>query len=127
MATWDPEDIDLTDRDGFGDEDDKWDDVVINDLQERYEELRQFNIKYNKSCDENTREEALNFAEVTRHGIEELVANHIYDKLAIMFNKARERLGINNSTPIEEPSIRYNSFKLADNGITNLQIQENSY
>ena len=33
-----------------------------------------------------------------------------------MFNKARERLGIENGTPIEEPSIKYNSFKLADNG-----------
>ena len=44
MATWDPENIDLTDRDGLGDEDDKWDDAVVNDLQERYEELRQSNI-----------------------------------------------------------------------------------
>ena len=71
MATWDPEDIDLTDHDGLGDEDDKWDDVVINDLQGRYEELRQFNIKYNKSRNEAAREEALNFAEVTRQDIEE--------------------------------------------------------
>ena len=31
-----------------------------------------------------------------------------------MFNKARERLGINNGTPIEEPTIKYDSFKLAD-------------
>ena len=33
-----------------------------------------------------------------------------------MFNKARERLGINNGTPIEEPTIKYDSFKLADDG-----------
>ena len=33
-----------------------------------------------------------------------------------MFNKARERLGIKNGTPIEEPSIRYNSLELADDG-----------
>ena len=33
-----------------------------------------------------------------------------------MFNKARERLGINNCTPIEEPTIKYDCFKLADNG-----------
>ena len=39
-----------------------------------------------------------------------------YDKLTIMFNKARERLGINNGTPIEEPTIKYDSFKLADDG-----------
>ena len=58
----------------------------------------------------------LNSAEVTRHDIEELVANQIYDKLTITFNKARERLGINNGTPIEEPTIKYDSFKLADDG-----------
>ena len=37
-------------------------------------------------------------------------------RLTIMFNKARERLGINNGTPIEEPTIKYDSFKLADDG-----------
>ena len=116
MATWDPEDIDLTNRDGLGDEDDNWDEYVINDLQKRYEELRQFNIKYNKSRDKTTREETLVYIDSTRNDIEELVANQIYDKLTIMFNKARERLGIENGTPIEEPSVRYNSFKLADDG-----------
>ena len=53
---------------------------------------------------------------MTRQDIEELVANHIYDKLTIMFNKARERLGINNGTRIEEPTIKYDSFKLAGDG-----------
>ena len=116
MATWDPEGIGIADRDGLGDEDDSWDEYAMNDLQNRHEELRQFNIKYNKSRDEAAREEALNLAEVTRHNIEELVANQIYDKLTIIFNKARERLGINNGTPIEEPTIKYDSFKLADDG-----------
>ena len=125
MATWEPEGIDIADRDGLG-EDDNWDEHAMNDLQNRYEELRQFNIKYNKSRDEVAREEVLNLAEVTRHDIEELVANQIYDKLTIMFNKARERPGINNGTPIEEPTIKYDSFKL-QTMVTNLQIQENSY
>ena len=116
MATWEPEGTDIADRDGLGEEDDNWDEYAMNDLQNRYEELRQFNIKYNKSRDEAAREEALNLAEVTRDDIEELVANQIYDKLTIMFNKARERLGINNGTPIEEPTIKYGSFKLADDG-----------
>ena len=116
MATWEPEGIDIADRDGLGDEDDSWDHYAINDLQNRYEELRQFNIKYNKSRHEAAREEALNLAEVTRHDIEELVVNQIYDKLTIIFNKARERLGINNGTPIEDPTIKYDSFKLADDG-----------
>ena len=91
MATWDPEGIDIADCDGLGEEDDNWDEYAMNDLQSRYEELRQFNIKYNKSRDEAAREAALNLAEVTRHDIEELVANQIYDKLTIMFNKAKER------------------------------------
>ena len=33
-----------------------------------------------------------------------------------MFNNARERLGIENGTPIEEPIIKYDRFKLADDG-----------
>ena len=86
------------------------------DLQKRYEELRQFNIKYNKSRDKAIREETSIYIDSTRNDIEELVANQVYDKLTTMFNKARERLGINNGTPIEEPSIKYNSFKLADDG-----------
>ena len=113
MATWEPEGIDIADRDGLG-EDDNWDEHAMNDLQNRYEKLRQFNIKYNISSDEAAREEALNLAEVTRHDIEELVANQIYDKLTN--HKARERLDINNGTPIEEPTIKYDSFKLADDG-----------
>ena len=114
MATWEPEGIDIADRDDI--EDDSWDENAMNDLQKRYEELRQFNIKYNKSRDKTTREETSIYIDSTRNDIEELVANQIYDKLTTMFNKSRERLGINNGTPIEEPTIRYNSFKLADDG-----------
>ena len=113
MDSWEPDEIG---RDGIGDEDVKWVNDVVKDLESRFEELRQFNIKYKKGHDEATREEALSFAEATRHDIEELVANQIYDKLTIIFNNARERLGIENGTPIEEPSIKYESFKLADNG-----------
>ena len=116
MATWEPEGIDIADRDGLGEEDDNWDENTMNDLQKIYEELRQFNIKYNESRDRATREETLIFIDSTRNDIEELVANQIYDKLTIMFNKAREKLGINNGTPIEKPTIKYNSFKLADDG-----------
>ena len=116
MATWDPEGIDIADCNVLGDEDDRRDEYAMNDLQKRYEELRQFTIKYNKSRDKATREETSVFIDFTRNDIEELIANQIYDKLTTMFNKASERLGIENGTPIKEPSIRYNSFKLADNG-----------
>ena len=33
-----------------------------------------------------------------------------------MFNNARERLGTENGTPVEEPIIKYDNFKLADDG-----------
>ena len=48
-------------------------------------------MRYNKSRNEAAREVALNLAEVTRHDIEELVANQIYDKLTIMFTTKQER------------------------------------
>ena len=114
MATWEPEGIDMADRDDI--EDDSWDENAMSNLQKRYEELRQFNIKYNKSRDKATSEETSIYIDLTMNGMEELVANQIYDKLTTTFNRARERLGINNGTPIEEPSIRYNSFKLAEDG-----------
>ena len=110
MASLEPVDID---RDEISDEDVKWDVDVVNDLQERFEELRQFNIKYNKS--EATREEASIFIDSTKHDIEELVANEIYDKLTILFNNRRKKLSIQKVKPID-PIIRYSSFKLADDG-----------
>ena len=89
MASWKPDEID---RYSIGDEDVEWDDDVIKDLRIRFEEKRQFNIKYNKSRDEATREEALTLADATRNNIEELVANQIYDKLTLLLNKTRKNL-----------------------------------
>ena len=114
MATWEPEGIDIADRDDI--EDDSWDDNAMNDLQKRYEELRQFNIKYNKSRDKTTRDETSIYIDSTRNDIEELVANQIYDKLTNIFNKTRERLGIQKGEPIVDPIRKYDNFKLADDG-----------
>ena len=114
MATWEPEGIDIADRDDI--EDDSWDENVMNDLQKRYEELRQFNIKYNKSRDKTTREETSIYIDSTRHDIEELVANQIYDKLITMFNNNRKRLGIRKGEPVLDPIRKYDNFKLADDG-----------
>ena len=114
MATWEPEGIDIADRDDI--EDDSWDENAMNDLQERYEELRQFNIKYNKSRNKDTREETSVFIDSTRHDIEELVANQIYDKLSTMFNNNRKRLGIQKGKQIVDPIRKYDNFKLADDG-----------
>ena len=114
MASWEPEGVDIADRDDI--EDDSWDENAMNDLQKRYEELRQFNIKYNKSHDEDTREETLIYIDSTRHDIEELVANQIYDKLTTMFNNNRKRLGIQKGKPVLDPIRKYDNFKLADDG-----------
>ena len=80
MTSWEPVDID---RDGIGQEYDKWDDNVMNDLEKRFKELRQFNKKFNESHDKDSREEMSIFIDATRHDIEELVADQIYDKLII--------------------------------------------
>ena len=114
MATWEPEGIDIADRDDI--EDDSWDENAMNDLQNRYEELRQFNIKYNKSRDKATRDETSIYIDSTRNDIEELVANQIYDKLITMFNNNRKRLGIRKGEPIVDPIRKYDNFKLADDG-----------
>ena len=113
MATWEP-DIDPFDRDEI--EDDRWDENVMNDLQKRYEELRQFNIKYNKSRDKDTREETSIFIDSTRNDIEEFTANQIYDKLTTMLNNNRKRLGIRKGYPVLDPIRKYDNFKLADDG-----------
>ena len=111
MATWEPVDIDIADRDDI--EDDSWDENAMNDLQKRYEELRQFNIKYNN---EATREETSINIDSTRYDIEELVANQIYEKLTTMFNNNRKRLGILKGEPVLDPIRKYDDFKLADDG-----------
>ena len=66
MASWEPVDID---RDEISDENVKWDDVM-KDLEIRFEELRQYNTNFNKSCDEATREDMSIFIDATRHDIE---------------------------------------------------------
>ena len=92
-----------------------WDDDVMNDLERRFEELRQYNINLNESHDESTREDASILIDATRHDVEELVANEIYDKLIAMFNNDRKRLGIRKGEPID-PIRNYDNFKLADDG-----------
>ena len=112
MALWEPVNID---RDEIADEDVKWDDDVMKDLESRFEELRQYNRKFNESRDEVTREDASIFIDATRHDIEELVANEMYDKLTILLNNTREKFGIQKGRPID-PLRKYDNFKLSDDG-----------
>ena len=113
MATWEPEGIDY---DKLGDEDYKWDDDVIKDLEVRFNKLREFDETLNESTDETT----IEMTEETKNALNrdtiELVANQIYDKLTIFFNNDRKRFGIHGGKPIIDPVREYRNFKLTKNG-----------
>ena len=51
MGSWEPVDIDLIDREGIGEEDNKWVDNLMNDLEKRFNEPRQFNSRLETSSD----------------------------------------------------------------------------
>ena len=113
MASWEPVD---TDYDKIGDEDYKWDDDVIKDLELRFNKLREFNETLNESTDEDTIEITEKTKDAFKHSTIELVANQIYDRLTIFFNNNRKRLGIRKSEPVLDPIRKYDNFKLADDG-----------
>ena len=113
MATWEPVD---TDYDKIGDEDYKWDDDVIKNLELRFNKLREFDETLNESTDENTIEMTAKTKDVLKRDTIELVANQIYDRLTIFFNKDRKKFGIQGGEPIIEPMREYRNFKLTKNG-----------
>ena len=113
MASWEPVDID---RDDMGDEDYKWDDDVIKDLELRFNKLREYNETLNESTDEATIEMTEKTKDALKRDTIELVANQIYDKLTNFFNNDRKRFGIQGGEPIIEPIREYQNFKLTKNG-----------
>ena len=113
MASWEPVD---TDYDKIGDEDYKWDDDVIKDLELRFNKLTEFNETLNESTDEDTIEITEKAKNVLKRDTIELVANQIYDRLTIFFNNDRKRFGIQGGKPIIEPIREYQNFKLTNNG-----------
>ena len=113
MATWEPVDIDY---DKIGDEDYKWDDDVIKDLEVRFNELRGLDETLNESTDKGTMEMTTKTKDELKHDTIELAANEIYDRLTIFFNKDRERFGIQGGKPIIEAMREYRNFKLTRNG-----------
>ena len=113
MATWEPEGIDY---DKIGDEDYKWDDDVIKDLELRFNKLREFNEALNKSTDVDTIEMMVKTKDAFKLDTIELAANQIYDKLTILFNNDRKIFGIQGGKPIIEPMREYENFKLTKNG-----------
>ena len=113
MATWEPEGIDY---DKIGDEDYKWDDDVIKDLELRFNKLRKFNETLNESTNEDTIEITEKATNALKRDTIELVANQIYDRLTIFFNNDRKRFGIQGGEPIIDPMREYQNFKLNKNG-----------
>ena len=115
MATWEP-DIDPFDRGEIGEEDYKWDDDVIKDLELKFNKLREYNETLNESTDVETMEMIWKTKDALKRDTIELVANQIYDKLTIFFNNDRKRFGIQGGKPIIDPVREYQNFKLTKNG-----------
>ena len=113
MATWEPVDIDY---DKIGDEDYKWDDDVIKDLEVRFNKLREFNETLNESTNEDTIEMTEKTKDALKRDTIELVANQIYDRLTIYFNNDRKRFGIKKGEPIIDPTREHLNFELSDDG-----------
>ena len=113
MATWKPVD---TDYDKIEDEDYKWEDDVIKDLELRFNKLREFDETLNESTDEDTIEMTEKTKDTLKRDTIELVANQIYDRLTIFFNNDRKRFGIQGGKPIIDPMREYRNFKLTKNG-----------
>ena len=113
MASWEPEGIDY---DKIGDEDYKWDDDVIKDLELRFNKPREFNETLNESTDEDTIEMTIKTKDAFKYDTIELAANQLYDKLTIFFNNDRKRFGIQGGKPIIDPIREYQNFKLTKNG-----------
>ena len=113
MATFEPVDIYY---DKIGDEDYKWDDDVMKDLELRFNKLREFNETLNESTDEDTIEITEKAKNALKRDTIELVTNQIYDRLTIFFNKDKKRFGIQGGEPIIEPMREYGNFKLTKTG-----------
>ena len=83
MDSWEPVDIY---HDEIADEDFKWSDDLMNDLEIRFNKLRQFNRILYGSHDEDRIDITTNTKDTLKRETIELVANQIYDKLTISFN-----------------------------------------
>ena len=113
MVSFEPVDIDYN---KIGDEDYKWDDDVIKDLELRFNKLREFDETLNESTDEGNIEMTIKTKDALKHDTIELAANQIYDRLTICFNNDRKRFGIQGGKPIIDPIREYRNFKLTKNG-----------
>ena len=116
MATWEPIDISQYDHDDIEDKYGEWDDSFVSNLELRYNKLREFNATLNESTDEDSIRMTEKPKDKFKHGTIELIANQICDRLTILFDNARKRLGINKGESIVKPIRNYDNFKLSDDG-----------
>ena len=105
MASSEPVDVDATDGDGIREEDDKWDDGKITEIEAKLEERRHFNSRLETSPYKDVGNITLEKRKVKDDMIE-LVANQVYDKITKLFNERRKVKPIRN----------YDSFDKDDNG-----------
>ena len=113
MVSFEPVD---TDYDKIGDENYKWDDDVIKDLELRFNKLKEFDETLNESADEDIIEMTEKTKDALKRDTIELVANQIYDRLTIFFNNDRKRFGIQGRKPMIDPIREYRNFRLTKNG-----------
>ena len=113
MVSFEPVD---TDYDKIGDEDYKWDDDVIKDLELRFNKPREFDETLNESTNEDTIEMTEKTKDALKHDTIELAANQISNRLTIFFNNNRKRSGIQGGKPITDPIKEYRNFRLTKNG-----------
>ena len=88
----------------------------MNDLEIRFNKLRQFNRTLYGSHDDDLIDITTKNKDALKRDTIELVANQIYDKLTISFNHTGKRLGIQKGIPIAEPIRKYDNFDLEDDG-----------
>ena len=116
MATWELIDITHFDHDDIEDIYGNWGDNFKNDLEVRFNKLRKFNETLNESTDEDTIEMIEKTKDAFKCGTIDLIANQIYDRLTLLFDSTRKRLGIEKGEPTVKPIRNYDNFKLADDG-----------
>ena len=88
MAQWEPVDIGPADHDEIEEEDDMWDDNLMDKLEERFDKLKKFNATLETSSDKDV-DITLDKLGLKEDTIE-LVANQIYDKM-ISYLMTREK------------------------------------
>ena len=108
-----PVDIDPTDHDEIGEEDDEWGDDLMKDLYKRFDKLKRFNATLKEFTDTDFDKNFTTEKGKMKKYTIQLVADEIYDKMIKLFNDTRKKLKIEDKTTVEP---QYKSFNLDDNG-----------